>query len=186
MVTAIIDPTAGLRTEAAALPADAARPDGFSGLRIGLLENTKHNADHILSALGDALAERHDVGALVHRTKPVFAMPLPEDLVEELIRECDVVVIGVGDCGSCSASAVADGIALERVGIPTAVICTDAFIAPSKAMAGLKGAPEYPFVLTPHPIANLADEAILARGRELAGQVEARLVRSAAVAGSRS
>lgn len=186
MTTAIIDPTAGLRDAAVSPPAEAARPDGFPGLRIGLLENTKHNADRILKALGEELAQRHDVGALVHRTKPVFAMPLPEDLVEELIRECDVVVIGVGDCGSCSASAVADGIALERVGIPTAVICTDAFVAPSQAMADLKGAPEYPFVLTAHPIANLSDTQIADRGRELAEQVEARLVLSDSLAGSRS
>lgn len=172
----IIDPTARHRAGASMAPARARRPDTLEGLRVGLLENTKRNAAAILAAVGEELAARHEVAALVHRTKTAFAMPLPLDLVEELINECDVVVIGVGDCGSCSASAVADGIALERMGVPTVVICTDAFAAPSKAMADLKGAPEFPFLQTPHPVANLDDEGIAARGRALVTDVEAGLV----------
>lgn len=175
-MAAIIDPTARHRDGASAVPARAPRSASLEGLRIGLLENTKRNADRILAALGEELAARNGLASLVHRTKQVFAMPLPADLVEELIIECDVVVIGVGDCGSCSASAVADGIALERMGIPTAVICTESFVAPSQAMAELKGAPEFPFLLTPHPIANLDDDGIADRGRALVAQVEERLV----------
>ncbi|RKT35739.1 hypothetical protein DEU34_0242 [Microbacterium sp. AG1240] len=175
-MVAIIDPTARHQVGASAAAAAAPRPDSLAGLRIGLLENTKRNADGILAALGAELAARNDVESLVHLTKTVFAMPLPVDLVEELINECDVVVVGVGDCGSCSASAVADGIALERMGIPTAVICTDSFVAPSQAMAGLKGAPEFPFLQTAHPIANLSDAGVEERGRSLAAAVEARLL----------
>src|SRR3954453_12563074 len=133
-MVAIIDPTARHQAGVSAAAAEAPRPKSLAGLRIGLLENTKRNADRILAALGEELAARNEVDSLVHLTKQVFAMPLPVDLVEELINECDVVVLGVGDCGSCSASAVADGIALERMGIPTAVICTDSFVAPSEAM----------------------------------------------------
>lgn len=175
-MVAIIDPTARQQVGASATAAEAPRPKSLAGLRIGLLENTKRNADRILAALGNELAARHDVESLVHLTKPVFAMPLPVDLVEELVRECDAVVVGVGDCGSCSASAVADGIALERIGIPTAVICTDSFVAPSQAMAGLKGAPDFPFLRTAHPISNLSDEGIDERGRSLVAAVEARLL----------
>lgn len=175
-MVAIIDPTARHQVGASAAAAEAPRPKSLAGLRIGLLENTKRNADRILAALGEELAARNEVDSLVHLTKTVFAMPLPVDLVEELINECDVVVVGVGDCGSCSASAVADGIALERMGIPTAVICTDSFVAPSEAMAGLKGAPEFPFLRTAHPISNLSDEGISERGRSLAAAVEARLL----------
>ncbi|WP_136710025.1 UGSC family (seleno)protein [Agromyces sp. H66] len=176
MIAEMIDPTKRPRIESAATPASAGRPRSLDGLRIGLLGNTKRNADLILDAVGAQLARRADAVTLVPRTKTQFAMPLPVDLIEELIRECDVVVIGVGDCGSCSASAVADGIALERVGIPTAVVCTDAFVDPSAAMAGLKGAPDFPFLLTPHPIANLAVDEILERGAQLADGVLHRLI----------
>jgi hypothetical protein len=186
MTADIIDPTAGLRSAGGIVPADAPRPADLAGLRVGLLGNTKRNADRILDAIGVRLAATTELAELVPRTKTQFAMPLPEDLVEELIRECDVVVIGVGDCGSCSASAVADSIALEAVGIPTAVICTDAFVEPSSAMAALKGAPDFPYLLTPHPIANLTPEEIDQRAADLATHVERRLVGEPALAGNGS
>jgi hypothetical protein len=178
MTAEIVDPTQHFHSTTTLTPTSAARPQTLAGLRIGLLENTKRNADRILDAVGSQLAARHADVALVSRTKSQFAMPLPVDLVEELIRDCDVVVIGVGDCGSCSASAIADGIVLEGVGIPTAVICTDAFVQPSSAMAALKGAPEFDYLLTAHPIANLSADDIDERGAQLVAQVEARLVDS--------
>jgi hypothetical protein len=62
---------------------------------------------------------------------------------------------------------VADGIALEAAGVPTAVICTDAFAATARAMADIKGDPDYPFVLTAHPVANLSRPEIEVRAGEL-------------------
>ena len=56
---------------------------------------------------------------------------------------CDVIITGIGDCGSCSASAVADGIAFEAAGLPAAAICSDAFGVTADAMAELRGAPGY-------------------------------------------
>ena len=47
-----------------------------------------------------------------------------------------------------------DGIILEKLGIPTAVINTEPFIVSSKAMAVAQGIPDYPFVIIPHPIAS--------------------------------
>ena len=65
------------------------------------------------------------------------------------------MVTGVGDCGSCSASAVADGVRFEAAGLPAAVICSDAFVVTADAMAGLRGAPGYRYVTTAHPVAVL-------------------------------
>jgi hypothetical protein len=180
----IIDPTARRTQSVAVVPTDAPRPESLDGLRIGLLGNTKRNADVILDAVGATLAERYDVAGLVPLTKTQFAMPLPDELIEDLVRECDVVVIGVGDCGSCSASAVADGITMEIAGVPAAVIATTAFESTSRAMAGLKNAPEYPFLLTEHPIANLTAEQIADRAGALADEVVSRLVRGGALAGA--
>jgi hypothetical protein len=47
---------------------------------------------------------------------------------------------------------VLDGIIMERLGRPTAVICTEPFLSSGKAMAAAHGFPDYPFVLVPHPI----------------------------------
>lgn len=180
----VIDPTVRRVQGAAVVPAEAPRPVSLSGLRVALLGNTKRNADVILDAVGEALAERFALADTVRLTKTQFAMPLPDELIEELVRECDVVVIGVGDCGSCSASAVADGITMEIAGVPAAVICTEAFETTSRAMAGLKNAPDYPFILTEHPIANLSREQIAERAGALADEVVSRLVRGGALAGA--
>jgi hypothetical protein len=50
---------------------------------------------------------------------------------------------------------LADGIVLERAGVPTVSICTDAFMIPAKAMADVYGLPDFEFVTIPHPIASL-------------------------------
>ncbi|NEE00451.1 UGSC family (seleno)protein [Phytoactinopolyspora halotolerans] len=171
----IIDPTKSRSTVTAA-GTDASRPEQLRDLRVGLLENGKRNAAQVLDAVGHVLAERHGTGPLVPLIKKQFAMPLPDDLVDELLAGCDVVVIGVGDCGSCSASAVADGIRLEQAGLPAAVICTDAFETTSQAMAELKGDQAYPFILTEHPIANLTGEQIAQRAGGLAERVAERLL----------
>jgi hypothetical protein len=49
---------------------------------------------------------------------------------------------------------VADGILLERAGVPAVSICTDAFRVPGAAMARVHGAEGYPFALMPHPLAS--------------------------------
>ena len=174
MTGTIIDPT---RAQRPVESRNVASPTltTLAGKRIGLLENTKRNAAAILDSVGKALDASEHVGTLVPFTKVGFALPLPDDLLAEIERSCDAVVIGVGDCGSCSASAIADGIALEARGIPTAVICTDAFVTTSRAMAALQGRDDYPFLLTEHPIANLTDADIEGRSAELASLVRRRL-----------
>jgi hypothetical protein len=179
MTARIIDPTKGAR-RAEARGARVRMASSLDGLRVGLLENGKRNAAQILDAVGGAL-ESTDGVSLVRFTKPNFAMPLKDELVRELQEKCDVVVIGVGDCGSCSASAVADGIDLEARGLPTAVICTDEFLVTSRAMAKLQGRADFPFLLTEHPIANITSEAIAQRADELAARVRDRLTLSASL-----
>lgn len=56
---------------------------------------------------------------------------------------------------------------LERAGLPTASICTDAFRVPAQAMAGVYGFPGFEFVTMPHPIASLNEEQIRERVRDL-------------------
>jgi hypothetical protein len=62
---------------------------------------------------------------------------------------------------------VADGILLERAGVPTVSICTDAFTVPAQAMAKAYGFPSFEFVTVPHPVASLALEQIRERVRDL-------------------
>jgi hypothetical protein len=49
---------------------------------------------------------------------------------------------------------LADGIVLERAGIPAVSLCTDAFRITAEAMANQMGFPGYQYVALPHPIAS--------------------------------
>jgi hypothetical protein len=155
----IIDPTIG--------PADghgvftlAARPDSLAGLRVGLLANTKRNAEQFLDEVGRMLTERYGAATVVARKKPDITNTAPEPIMEDLRTGSDVVVVGVGDCGSCSASAVADGIVLEQAGVPAVVVTTDAFTSSASAMARVRGVPDYRYLTVPHPMANLTPEGV--------------------------
>ena len=50
-----------------------------------------------------------------------------------------------------------DGILLEKAGIPSISIVTDAFVETGKMMASNWGVPEYLYLSMPHPIGNLSD-----------------------------
>ena len=49
---------------------------------------------------------------------------------------------------------MADGILLERAGIPAVSLCTDAFRITAEAKARSLGFPGYQYVAVPHPIAS--------------------------------
>ncbi|WP_232665863.1 UGSC family (seleno)protein [Pseudonocardia sp. TRM90224] len=175
MPNVILDPTGGARAVAAAGQRAPRRAD-LAGARIGLLENTKHNADLLLAEVGRLLVAEHGAAEVVLvKTKTAFALPAADELIAEFAQACDVVVTGVGDCGSCSASAVADGVLLEAAGLPAAVICSDAFVATADAMAQLRGAPGYRYLTTAHPVAILDADGVRARAKNLAPAVAALL-----------
>jgi hypothetical protein len=170
MPNAILDPTgrATAATPAAqGAPRAPRRPD-LTGARVGLLENTKQNAALLLEELGKLLVAEHGAAAVtLMRTKQAFALPAPAELVAEYAQACDVVITGVGDCGSCSASAVADGVLFEAAGLPAAVICSDAFVTTADAMAELRGAPGYEYVTTEHPVAVLTPQQVQERAKHV-------------------
>jgi hypothetical protein len=171
MTSAIMDPTGRAEAEASAGLTLAPRRADLSGATVGLLENGKQNAALFLEEVAGILRERYGVGEATLRRKEVFSAPAPPELVEEMSLGSDVVVIGVGDCGSCSASAIADGVLFERRGTPAAVICSDAFIATADAMAQVQEAPGYSYVTTPHPVAGLTAAQVHERAEHVAAQV---------------
>ncbi len=176
MFDSIIDPTVGPATTSADGRAELApRPGSLSGLRLGLLANTKRNAEMFLEEVGKQLAEHYGVQPVLAAKKPNIVETAPEPIMAELGAQCDIVVTGVGDCGSCSASAVADGLLLEQAGIPSVVICSDAFTVSADAMADLRGAPGYRYVTTAHPVANLTPDGVRARAAQAVPQIVALL-----------
>jgi hypothetical protein len=55
---------------------------------------------------------------------------------------------------------LADGIVLERAGIPAVSLCTDAFRITAEAMANQMGFPGYQYVAVPHPVASRTEKEI--------------------------
>ena len=133
----------------------ARREPSIAGRRVGLLNNAKPNAAVLLGRLAELIQEHCGTVGVTMLSKPSFAVPADEAMLAKLAEECDVVIAGVGDCGSCSAATTADGVLLEQRGIPTVAIVTDIFRPSASAMAALKGFPGYRFVALPHPLASL-------------------------------
>jgi hypothetical protein len=164
MPNAILDPTGAVAGKAAKSAAPrATRPASLKGARVGLLINTKQNAAPFLHEVGRLLVENHGVASVTRRTKLNFAVPESDDVIKEMAAGADVIVTGVGDCGSCSAAAAADGVVFEAAGVPTAVIVTESFRATTEAMAELRGAPGFPYATTAHPVAVLDEDQVKAR-----------------------
>jgi hypothetical protein len=162
---ALLDPT-GMdeRTTDGTL---APRPTSLRGITVGLLDNTKVNATELLRGIGHDLANRY--GAVDTRlyTKDYFGTPVKDELLGQIAEECDVLVTAVGDCGSCSAATVADGILFERAGIPTVSICSDSFAMSGAAMARVQGFPGFEFVTVAHPVASLDKDGIQQRAEQV-------------------
>jgi hypothetical protein len=67
---------------------------------------------------------------------------------------------------------VLDAILMEEQGVPAIAVVTTPFRNTGAAMAASWGKPGYPFVDTPHPIANLTGPDLDKRADELADACE--------------
>jgi hypothetical protein len=73
---------------------------------------------------------------------------------------------------------VLDAILFERAGVPAVAVITEPFRATGEAMAASWGLAGYRFLLTPHPIANLAPPELDLRADGLVAPVAALLRKS--------
>jgi hypothetical protein len=134
---------------------------------VGLLGNTKPNAEVLLGEIAGELKRRHDVGEFRSYTKDYFGTPVKAELLAQIVAECDVVITAVGDCGSCSAATVADGILFERAGVPAVSVISDSFLPSGRAMARVQGFSGFEFVAVRHPVASLDVPALRDRVRSV-------------------
>jgi len=88
-----IDPTAGGNRAKIAM---APRPMDLAGKVVGLLDNTKEQADVILETIADALRERYGVAKVVIRRKEAFSRPATEALLNEMAKEVQVAAAALG------------------------------------------------------------------------------------------
>ncbi|MES2289077.1 MAG: UGSC family (seleno)protein [Pseudomonadota bacterium] len=142
----------------------------LQGAKIGLLDNTKKNADLLLKAVAEILQSEHGVGETVYCRKISSSPAAPAEMLDEL-STCDAVINAYGDCGSCTSWCVHDGVTLEKRGVPTATVNSDAFVVLGQMEAVALGVPGLPIVIVPHPMGDVSAEVVVERARNVVTQV---------------
>jgi hypothetical protein len=90
----VFDPRGRVETERVT---PAPRVASLDGLLLGILDNTKWNANKLLRGVRDRLAARHGFGAVNYYSKERFSLAAAPELIARIAAECDVVVTAIGD-----------------------------------------------------------------------------------------
>ncbi len=90
----VYDPTAPTQNE----PQQLRRTlEDLSGTVIGFIDNAKPNFQFLVDDVAELLTQKYGVMSIIKRRKRGAAMPAAEEVIEELSRECDLVITGSGD-----------------------------------------------------------------------------------------
>lgn len=74
----------------------APRPRGLHGLRLGVLDNSKHNSDHFLMRAAQRLGENFGLKENIVRKKVGPSVPVPQEDLSAL-SGCDLLLTAFGD-----------------------------------------------------------------------------------------
>jgi hypothetical protein len=154
----------------------------LTGLRIGVLDNGKTNARLLLSRVGEQLATRTGAKLTLVTDKGPganAATPCTEAVLARLTQECDVVLTGSADCGSCTSWSVHDTVQLEHVNVPTVVATTTGFVDLTRRVATGFGLPDARIAVFPHPLGGTPDKTIIGWADAAVDDVIALLTRTA-------
>jgi hypothetical protein len=142
----------------------APRPASLAHRTVGLLWNGKANGDVALRTVGEHLEETvPDVTVRFYSG----AVPCDQTLLEQVGRECDLVVACTADCGSCTSWITHDCVQLERMGVPAVVMVSAGFEINLAASARAFGLPELQSIRVPIVYNNVAEEVARAKTRAL-------------------
>ena len=69
----------------------------LAGTRLGLIDDSKRNADVLLEELAELLSARYEISSVKWHRKPSASRPADPSAIQELAEECDSVIIAIGD-----------------------------------------------------------------------------------------
>jgi hypothetical protein len=75
----------------------ARRTLGSTGIRLGVLDNSKANADHLLNLIVEGVKKEFKVDSVVIKRKPASSRPATDQILDELAKEADLVVSAMAD-----------------------------------------------------------------------------------------
>ena len=85
-------------TQPVVAPFDGApRLASLAGTRLGIIDDSKRNADVLLEELADLLRTRYEITDVKWHRKPSASRPADPSAIRELAEQCDSVIIAIGD-----------------------------------------------------------------------------------------
>lgn len=143
--------------------------------RVVLLDHRKPNSRTILARAAEILRARGvDVPEVIQ--KAGAGTPMSPEILDRLADEDGLVLCGVSDCGSCSASSAIDSIMLQQRGVAGCAVLTEPFREQvGRAMSYQRADRELPMIILEHPMQNITADQLEARAQAVADQAEAML-----------
>lgn len=138
--------------------------------RLGLVINRIVDCDRFMRTLGEALNDlRPRLSVNYYFTGRItFAEAA---LMDRVAEENDAAVCAIGHCGSCTAGAVKDGVAIVERGRPAVSLVTELFWEQAGMLARSLGWPDAPRLKLPYPIWGRDEASLRAVAQSLAPNV---------------
>lgn len=165
----VFDPRGALRFDDAPV---SERKKSLKTLRLGILDNSKWNANKLLRGAAAALGEDIDFAAVNYYVKHSFSKDATPELIAKIAAENDVVLTAIGDCGSCCSACIRDSIALERLGVPSAAIITTEFVRETELTRQAVGMKALEPVVITHPVSSITQEEVAQRVAQIKEQAQ--------------
>ena len=88
-----IAPTVTAQADASSLQ----RRISAQGLRLGVLDNSKGNADHLLNMIVEGVRKAVPLDSVTLARKPFVSMGAPAEMLDKLAQEADIVISAMAD-----------------------------------------------------------------------------------------
>jgi hypothetical protein len=136
----------------------APRLDTLKGKTVYIVDMNFPRTHQFWEEMQKMLISRYPEATWVLRTKIGTYFHNDPKLWAEIKEKGDGVIIGIGQLDTCAPSVIIFCSILEKLGVPTAPVVTQAFPGLIKNFAYKKGMPELRFTFVPHPFANRSIE----------------------------
>jgi hypothetical protein len=147
----------------------APRNDPGGPVVLGLIDNGRVRSADMLAAVSEVLMKRGIVNDSITLLK-ADAVATEEERAE-LTKRADLVITGVGSCGSCTTRTVHDAMQCDMEGTPATAIVTEMFLPIARGVMDALGHPDYPIIVVPHPVWTRSPEWFAQTAELIADQV---------------
>jgi hypothetical protein len=165
----VFDPRGAVDQDATPI---APRKRQLDGLRLGILDNSKWNANKLLRGASSSLEKSVKFATVNYYVKHSFSKDAAPELIDRIARENDIVLTAIGDCGSCCSCCIRDAVALERLGLPSAAVITAEFVKETELTKHAIGMPDLHPVVIDHPVSSITPAEIEGRVAQIKKQAQ--------------